>query len=336
MDMLTRLRRLTRLRHVAIAVIAFGTVAVALGNVLGRDLFPGWIDAVLGLSGLAGLTMLIAGEGWAKAWRAAYVSESKSFATMRLNSESERHEAQLRRQRIANVLDCDEYPAMVFQPIVDLRTMRTAGYESLSRFESGTPDVWFADAAKAGLGLELELKAVRRALDQLELLPAGRYLSVNCCSATLFSDELFELVAGYDCARIVVELTEQLPVDDYGGCRVAVKRLRELGVRLAIDDLGAGYASLSHVIELQPEIIKLDRELANVAEPSVHTMVQTLVTLGRLTGAAIIAEGLEDYESLRLVREHGVEYGQGWHFGKALPLAELLESERTLTTTLDH
>jgi EAL domain-containing protein (putative c-di-GMP-specific phosphodiesterase class I) len=169
---------------------------------------------------------------------------------------------------VENIIEGVAYPAMVFQPIVELQTGHTLGYEALSRFGSESPDVWFAEATRAGLGEELELKAIGRALERLSDLPADTFL--------------------------------------------------------AIDDLGAGYSSLQHVIALQPEIIKLDRGLIQVTDPAGNAMIQTLVTLGQLTGATLIAEGIEDTTVLGLVRELGVPLGQGFHLGKPRPIAELV------------
>jgi EAL domain-containing protein (putative c-di-GMP-specific phosphodiesterase class I) len=202
-------------------------------------------------------------------------------------------------------------------------TGHSVGYEALSRFGSGPPDAWFAEATRAGLGTELELKAIGRALDHLPDLPADTFLSLNCSPATLLTGDLYELLLPHPGARIVVELTEQTPVDDYRPCRAAADRLRARGVRLAIDDLGAGYASLHRVIALQPEIIKLDRSLIQVTDRTGQAMVRTLVTLGQLTGAIVIAEGIEDTVSLDIVRDLGVPLGQGFHLGKPQPITEL-------------
>lgn len=114
----------------------------------------------------------------------------------------------------------------------------------------------------------------------------------------------------------MIELTEQTPVEDYVRCRTVVDRLRGLGARLAIDDLGAGYASLRHVIALQPEIIKLDRALTDVTDGAARSTVQTLVGLARLVDATIIAEGIEHAGQVDVIRGLGVELGQGWHLGR--------------------
>ena len=331
MQTLAGFARLTRLRQVAIPLMAIETVAVLFEKVTRRDPLPDWLDICIGILGICALTLVMVAEVLSHRYRGAFVADATDLASRRRHDADERRTVQRQRERIENVLEGNDFPSMVFQPIVDLRTGQTAGFEALSRFgPGGPPDIWFADASEVGLGLQLELKAIRRALNSLDQLPGQTYLSVNCSPTTLRSEELYDVLARHDTARVVVELTEQLPVENYPECRAAVDRLRQIGVRLAIDDLGAGYASLRHVIALQPEIIKLDRGLADVADASVQMMVQTLVTLGRLTGATILAEGIEDAAGLVRVRELGVELGQGWHLGRPVPIAEAVASATAL------
>lgn len=322
---LGRFSQLTRLRRIAIPLIAIESVAVLIEKVTERDPLPDWVDITIACLGLGALVLVSCAEAFTGTLSRGILADAHDLAARRSHDEDNRQATKTRRVRIENIIEGAAYPAMVFQPIVELQTDKTVGYEALSRFGTGTPDVWFADATRAGLGAELELKAIRRALEQLDTLPADTFLSLNCSPATLLTDALYELVARYDGRRVVIELTEQTPIDNYPRCRAAGDRLRSLGARLAIDDLGAGYASLQHVITLQPEIIKLDRDLTQVADKSVQTMVQTLVTLSRLTGATLVAEGIEDTTTLNAVRELGVQLGQGFHLGKPLPIAEIVE-----------
>jgi EAL domain-containing protein (putative c-di-GMP-specific phosphodiesterase class I) len=322
---LGRLSRLTRLRRIAIPLIAIESIAVLIEKTTQRDPLPDWVDVTIACLGIGALFLVSCAEALTGALSRGIVADAHDLAARRGHDEDNRQAAKTRRERIENILEGAAYPSMVFQPIVELQTGKTVGYEALSRFGTGTPDAWFADATRAGLGAELELKAIRRGLEQLGTLPADTFLTLNCSPATLLTDALYELVARYPGRRIVIELTEQTPIDDYPRCRAAGDRLRSLGARLAIDDLGAGYASLQNVITLQPEIIKLDRDLAQVADQSVQTMVQTLVTLSRLTGATLIAEGIEDTTTLTAVRDLGVQLGQGFHLGRPKPIADVVE-----------
>ncbi len=155
----------------------------------------------------------------------------------------EQHQAL--RERITRVIRETSFE-MVFQPIIALRSGRAAGYEALSRFtaqSAQTPDVWFADAAAAGLRAELELAAA--AVRQLSKLPALTFMAINCSPDTISHPQLHRLLAEVDPRRIVLELTEHLQIDDYRTLRRSIGQLRKkTGVRLAVDDAGAGYASL--------------------------------------------------------------------------------------------
>lgn len=165
------------------------------------------------------------------------------------------------RSRVTAVLEAGG-PRMVYQPIVDINSRNVLGREALSRFAGGEgPAKWFSSAATVGLGIDLELSAIRPALSDLRRMPRDVYLSVNVSPDTLADERLIELIGSAPDGRVVLELTEHCAVDDYGPCRAAMKALRSRGVRLAIDDAGAGYASLRHIIDLAPDIIKVDRSL---------------------------------------------------------------------------
>ena len=148
-----------------------------------------------------------------------------------------------------------------FQPIVDLRSGQTVGAEALARFAQQPvrpPDVWFSDAASVGLGVELELIALRLALEQLHRLPSRLYLSVNASVETITSDHLRTVLADVPAERIVLELTEHTPITDYPGFERSIRDLRSTGLRLAVDDAGSGFSSFRHILDLQPDVIKLD------------------------------------------------------------------------------
>lgn len=325
---LARLRRLTLLRRIAIPLMAIESMAVLFEQTTGLDPLPNVVDVILTLGGLCALAMVSVAEALAGGLSRRIAADARDLAIRRQDEEQQLQARRATRERVENIIEGAAYPAMVFQPIVELQTGHTLGYEALSRFGSESPEVWFAEATRAGLGEQLELKAISRALELLPDLPEDTFLSLNCSPATLVSAALDELLYKYPGGRLVIELTEQTTVDDYRPCRAAADRLRTRGVRLAIDDLGAGYSSLQRVIALQPEIIKLDRGLIQVTDPAGNAMVQTLVTLGQLTGATIIAEGIEDTSVLGLVRELGVPLGQGFHLGKPCPITELTDSSR--------
>jgi len=232
------------------------------------------------------------------------------------------------RDRIEQVL-ADRGPQMVLQPIVLLADHEVVEAEALARFvgppERG-PDVWFAEAAAVGLGKELELCAIERALELLPALPEPLRLAVNAGPTTFCSTELLELLASSASDRVVVELTEHTGIEDDQGLERSCAALRELGTHVAIDDTGTGFASLSLVLKLAPEIIKLDRELTTGIDrdPVRRALAKALVAFGNETGARVIAEGIETAAELDVLVGLGIEYGQGYFLGRPARLESLL------------
>ncbi|HVA09472.1 MAG TPA: EAL domain-containing protein [Acidimicrobiales bacterium] len=234
----------------------------------------------------------------------------------RLSAERERDliSARIRRALAGGV-------EIFLQPIVDLHSGAIVGMEALSRFaelpEKG-PDVWFAEAAAVGMGLALEVFAVRLALRKLESLPLGCYLAVNVSPTTMCAAELTGLLGSVSPGRVVVELTEHTAVSDYDELLAARGQLRGLGVRLAIDDAGSGISSLQHVLRLSPDLIKLDRSLIQDLDrdPARRVLVGALVDLGRSMQAAVVAEGIETEAELAGLQSLGVPYGQGYLLGR--------------------
>jgi PAS domain S-box-containing protein len=210
----------------------------------------------------------------------------------------------------------------VFQPILSVTTGRLIGAEALSRFPGSdlTPDRWFAQASDAGLGTELELMALRHALRAARALPEDIYLSVNVGPQSLVRPGVFEVLTSgaIDPRRLVVEITEHASIDEYADVLVAVQTLRAHGVRLAVDDAGAGYSSFRHILKLAPEIIKLDRSLVAGLhdDAGLRALAAAVVAFGRETGASITAEGIETPEELRCAQDLGIGAAQGYLFGK--------------------
>ena len=236
--------------------------------------------------------------------------------------EAASHEVAERRARIAGTLSRDDI-TMVLQPIMDLETLQVVGMEALARFPgtSQPPNEWFADAASVGLGLELELAAVRAALLQIDRLPPGTYLAINASPATIVSPELQELLLAAPGGRILLELTEHAHVPSYQELSDALAPLRAVGVRLAVDDAGAGFASLQHILNLRPDTIKLDTSLTSGinVDPARRALATALLIFGWDISAEIVAEGIETAEELETLRALGVPYGQGYYLGRPGP-----------------
>jgi EAL domain-containing protein (putative c-di-GMP-specific phosphodiesterase class I)/AmiR/NasT family two-component response regulator len=213
---------------------------------------------------------------------------------------------------------------MVYQPIVDLRTRAIVGLEALARFHSlplRPPNEWFAAAVELELGVQLEMMAIRSAMTALPRLPEGAYLSVNCSPRAAMSPELAALVAS-DAPRMVVEITEHEAIEDYEVLAAALEGSRANGLRVAIDDAGAGFASLRHTLLLRPDIVKVDTSLTrNIdSDRAKRAMTSALVSFGEEMGIAIVAEGIETREELDVLVALGVPFGQGFYLAEPAPL----------------
>lgn len=247
-----------------------------------------------------------------------------------LNTRLARDERRDRRLRaIAERIEAtlaDGLLSMVFQPIRELPAGPAVGYEALARFEHKprrSPDVWFAEAAEVGMLLALELTAVRAALDALPGLPASAYMAINVSPSTLCAPALRELVRASGAAsRVVIEATEHVPIDDYQVAGEALAALRADGVRFAVDDAGAGFASLRHIVRLAPEFIKIDGAITRQvdADRGQRALTKALVAFAAETGATIVAEGLETDTQIAAVHELGVALGQGYRLGRPSPV----------------
>lgn len=212
-----------------------------------------------------------------------------------------------------------------FQPIFDLWSGALFSLEALARFSlepHRPPDRWFDQAHAVGLGLDLETASVSLALSSLPHLPPGVCLSLNAGPQAMASPQLVAALSSTMADRVVIELTEQVAVDDYPRLSRQIDRLRALGARLAIDDTGAGFASLAHILKLDPDLIKLDRALTSGidTDPVRRALAAALVSFAAQTRAEIIAEGIETAEELEVLCELGVRYGQGYFLGRPGPL----------------
>jgi EAL domain-containing protein (putative c-di-GMP-specific phosphodiesterase class I)/AmiR/NasT family two-component response regulator len=248
------------------------------------------------------------------------------LARQRQDEESER----LRASRIERVIAEQDF-RILFQPVVDLHSRKIAGVEALARFlpePYRTPDLWFDDAWKLGLGLDLELAAILMALDSARALP-DVILALNVSPTAVRSRQLREALLQYDDRLLVVELTEHAVVEDYDALNDALQPLRQHGIRVAVDDAGAGYASLRHVLHVKPDFIKLDISLiSNIGEDrSKQSLAESIISFARESGIQLIAEGIETQGELRCVTELGVDYGQGYLLARPGPVEAIDERE---------
>jgi EAL domain-containing protein (putative c-di-GMP-specific phosphodiesterase class I)/CheY-like chemotaxis protein len=232
-------------------------------------------------------------------------------STLSARGQSELHEARLRR-----MLDRREFD-IAFQPIVELKSRAVVGYEALCRFDDGVaPDRRFSEAFAAGLGADFELAAVELAAERASGLPEGVFVSFNVSPDVLVdgTERLREMLPR-DRAT-VLEVTEHVRVLDYPRLRAAVEALD--GVELAVDDAGAGYASMRHILELEPAFAKLDMSLVQgIDQDEVRqSLAAGLVHVANRSGFRLIAEGIEHEADAECLQELGVGLGQGYLFGR--------------------
>lgn len=230
--------------------------------------------------------------------------------------------------RVRAALEPDAF-SIHLQPICHLAGGQPIGYEALSRFALTplrAPDKWFADATAAGLSVELECAAIAAALDVLPFLPAPLTLSVNASPETLACGAFAALVEGIAVDRLTLELTEHAVVHDYGRLNAALAPLRARGLKLAIDDAGAGFSGLQHILRLEPDIIKLDMALIHDidVDPARRALAAAMQMFARQTGATLVAEGVETQAELSTLARLGFLRVQGYLLGRPAAAAEVI------------
>lgn len=236
---------------------------------------------------------------------------------------------------LAEVLDANLLSA-VFQPIVSTSSMEVVGYEGLIRGPSATalasPTALFSAAQASDRRLELEMRCLRTVwmtFDKLEL-PGKLFLNVS--AAALLAQpgrqrDMLQMLAdiGIDGDRVVLEITEEQGVSDFRRLRRIGQLLRRHGFSLAIDDLGAGYASLRMWLELRPAWVKIDIMFVHGVQrdPIKQAFMRSIRDIARVCCTRVIAEGIETEEELAFVRDLGIDYGQGYYIAhpKAMPSA---------------
>ncbi len=209
------------------------------------------------------------------------------------------------------------------QPIHDLHTGRVVGFESLSRFEDAKvrgPDKWFEDAKSVGRGIELELLAIEIALEAGAYFGDDVYQSINASPETLMSEEIAPLLAGFGERNLVIELTEHERVSDFSALNDALRVIAK-HARIAVDDVGAGYCGLRFLVDLSPDLLKLDMSLTRNIHQDLarQAMAKAIVHYAAAIGGEVIAEGIESREEMDMLTQLGVTFGQGYFFAAPMP-----------------
>lgn len=221
----------------------------------------------------------------------------------------------------------------VYEPIVEVETRTVYGYEALARGPEGTelhsPAKLFARATEQDLLFQLDCLCRQRGLDGARDLPGGAKLFLNVRPTTIHDPNFRAEALERTLARcqlspsdVVFEISEQESIGNFAIFREVRDYYGKLGFQIALDDTGAGYASLESVMELSPEFIKVDRAFVTGIDedPSRQELLRALQSLAQRIGAKIIGEGLDTLEELEMLQELGIPYGQGWLFGKPHPL----------------
>lgn len=212
---------------------------------------------------------------------------------------------------------------MAFQPIICWSKQATFGYEALLRtdHEPLRSPLDFIEAAESLGVTELLGRAVRNDVGRRALeAPPGAELFVNLHPRDLRDEELYDPSGplGHAASRIVLEVTERASLEDLGDVKAMVRRLRDCGYRIAIDDLGAGYASLSAIALIEPDVVKLDMTLIRSVDslPTKQRMVRAMTSLSSELGAKVVAEGVETEAERDCLVDLGCDLLQGWLFAR--------------------
>lgn len=213
---------------------------------------------------------------------------------------------------------------ILHQSIHALETGLPVGAECLARFADSSvrgPDQWFNEAAQVGLGIELEMHAFRNALATAAHVPSTCYLSINASPEAVLSGQVLEALESHSGRNLVIELTEHQEVADFSRMQAALAELRR-HARIAIDDVGAGYAGMRHLVDLAPDLLKLDMSLTRDIHRDVarRALASAMVSFAKSIGAKLIAEGIECAEEASVLRDLGVSYGQGYYFARPMPV----------------
>jgi EAL domain-containing protein (putative c-di-GMP-specific phosphodiesterase class I) len=318
------------------------------------------VIAVMALSGLDALAYVFASEPYQGAWWASLTLRAGQFAVpavglvigfiamadrlrelqhelgrgLEIERDRARREEEIagldrrrreeKRKLIGRLIEGDGL-GFALQPIVDLDSRQVIGAEALARFrgpdgEQMPTEETFLEAHSLGLGVDLELAVIDRALRSHRRLPDGLYLALNVSPTLLGRSELESAVARNDHAErpLVVELTEHQPVEDYTQLTDALERLRAYGVRVAVDDVGSGFASFRHVTRVSPEILKLDRTLVCGIDddPVRQSLASAIVSFARDIGAIVVSEGIESEGELSCLVDLAIACGQGFYLGR--------------------
>ncbi|MCV7413092.1 diguanylate phosphodiesterase [Mycobacterium florentinum] len=239
-------------------------------------------------------------------------------ALMELPADSTKIRAE-QHERIRRVVAERDFE-VIFQAVHDVSTGKVVGVEALARFpcEPFRPDLVFGQAALLGLNIELETAVIARILSLLPQLPKDVFVAMNISPAAVLVTPWPELLAEVDPSRLVLEITEHDAVENYDALDDVLEACRARGMRVAVDDVGAGFSSFSHVLELAPEFVKIDQSITrNIdADDARRRLAQSIAEFAAQIGATVVAEGVESQGELDAICAAGIPWAQGYYLGR--------------------
>lgn len=217
---------------------------------------------------------------------------------------------------------------IVYQPAVRVDAQRLEFVEALTRFRSKPyqqPDRWFAIAAEVGLGVDLELLAIQMALLGLKHVAPATALSLNVSPHVILADDFRPILEGAPLQRLILEITEHETVANYEALMRVLAPLRSRGLRIAVDDAGAGHSTFRHILKIRPDLIKLDISLIQHidSDPDRRALATALIAFSREIGSELVAEGVETDAEFNTLTKLGVNIFQGYLFSEPLPASAL-------------
>jgi EAL domain-containing protein (putative c-di-GMP-specific phosphodiesterase class I) len=226
---------------------------------------------------------------------------------------------------------------VLYQPIVSLADERLTGAEALVRWERPgfgmlSPDEFIPIAEESSLISSVDCwvleEACRRGTQWCEV---GGSLAINLSARTLQQDDVVRALdqalrrSAIPPAQITLEITETTLLDGVGATSHNLRRLRDLGVQLSIDDFGTGHSSLSQLQQTDVDILKIDQSFVSRMDQDASSaaIVAAIITVGHALGLTLVAEGVERPEQVALLREQGCDSAQGWLFGQPLQAEDI-------------
>jgi EAL domain-containing protein (putative c-di-GMP-specific phosphodiesterase class I) len=240
------------------------------------------------------------------------------------------------RADLTHALERDEF-FLHYQPIIEVTTGEVKGIEALVRWQHPTkgridPGRFIALAEETGLIVPIGRWVLREACVQAQSLdprPQGAHIAVNVSAVQLHSPDLADdvsaalLASGLEPHRLLLELTESTMIDDYALAGERLARLRTLGVRIALDDFGAGYTSLRQLQSFPVDVVKLDQSFIKHTMEHDSGVLDGLISMANSLGLETVGEGIEESAQLSRLREAHCRYAQGYLFSRPVPVAQL-------------